>query len=49
MSEDTSCGRGKDVSLFQKGQIIGMRQAKKTSKETAETITIVLRTVQYIC
>ncbi len=27
----------KDVNLFQKGQIIGMRQAKKTSKETAET------------
>ncbi len=48
MSEDTSCGRGKDVNLFQKGQIIGMRQAKKTSKETAETTKIVLRTVQYI-
>ncbi len=44
MSEDTSCGRGKDVNLFQKGQIIGMRQAKKTSKETAETTKIVLRT-----
>ncbi len=46
MSEDTSCGYGKDVNLFQKGQIIGMHQAKKkTSKEIAETG---LRTVQRI-
>ena len=48
MSEDTSCGRGKDVSLCQKGQIIGMYQAKKTSKEMAETTKIGLRTVQRI-
>ncbi len=48
MSEDTSCGCGKDVNLFQKGQIIGMHQAKKTSKEIAETTKIGLRTVQYI-
>ncbi len=48
MSEDTSCDRGKDVNLFQKGQIIGMHQAKKTSKEIAETTKIGLRTVQHI-
>ncbi|KAK1786370.1 hypothetical protein P4O66_017607 [Electrophorus voltai] len=30
MSKDTSCGRGNDVNLFQKGQIIGMQQAEKT-------------------
>ncbi len=44
----TSCGHGKDVNLFQKGQIIVMRQAKKTSKEIAETTQIGLRTVQRI-
>jgi len=48
MSEDTSCGCGKDDNLFQKGQIIGMHQAKKTSKEIAETTMIGLRTVQRI-
>ncbi len=48
MPEDTSCGRGKYVNLFQKGQIIGMHQAKKTSKEIAETTKIGLRTVQRI-
>uniref|UniRef100_A0A8C9RQZ3 Transposase Tc1-like domain-containing protein n=1 Tax=Scleropages formosus TaxID=113540 RepID=A0A8C9RQZ3_SCLFO len=37
MSEDISCSRGKDVTLFQKGQIIGLHQAKKTTKEIAET------------
>ncbi|MEQ2182978.1 hypothetical protein GOODEAATRI_027854 [Goodea atripinnis] len=37
MSKGTSCGRGKDVSLFKKGQIIGMHQAVKTSKKIAET------------
>ncbi len=45
MSEDTSCGRGKDVNLFQKGQIIGMHQAKKAFKQIAEA-KIELRTVQ---
>ena len=45
MSEDTSCGHGKDFNLFQKGQIIGMHQAKKTSKDIAETTKIGLRTV----
>ena len=48
MSKDTSRGRGKDVSLFENGQIIGMHQAEKTSKETAETTKIGLRTVQHI-
>ncbi|KAG2461113.1 RFNG acetylglucosaminyltransferase, partial [Polypterus senegalus] len=48
MSKDASRGRGKDVSLFEKGQIIGMHQAEKTSKEIAETTKIGLRTVQRI-
>lgn len=48
MSKDTSRGRGKDVSLFEKGQIIGMHQAEKTSKEIAEAAKIGLRTVQRI-
>jgi len=48
MSKDTSRGRGKDVSLFEKGQIIGMHEAEKTSKEIAETTKIGLRTVQRI-
>ena len=48
MSEDISCGRGKDVTLFQKGQIIGLHQAKKTTKEIDETTKIGLRTVQRI-
>ncbi|KAG2469515.1 TGFA factor, partial [Polypterus senegalus] len=48
MSKDTSRGRGKDVSLFEKGQIIGMHHAEKTSKEISETTTIELRTVQRI-
>ncbi len=40
--EDTSCGYGKDVHLFQMGQIIG----KETSKEIAETTKLGLRTVR---
>ena len=48
MSKDTSRGCGKDVSLFEKGQIIGMHQAEQTSKEIAETTKIGLRTVQHI-
>ena len=48
MSSDTSRGRGKDVRVFEKGQIIGMHQAEKTSKEIAETTKIRLRTVQRI-
>ena len=46
--EDTSCGHGKDVNLFEKGQIIRMHRAKKTSEEIVETIKIGLRTVQHI-
>ena len=46
MSEGTTCDCGKDVNLFQKGQIIGMRQAKKTSQGTAETTQIGLWTAQ---
>ena len=48
MWKDTSHGRGKDVNLFEKGQIIGMHQAEKTPKEIAETTKIGLRTVQSI-
>ena len=48
MLKDTSRGHGNYVSLFEKGQIIGMHQAEKTSKEIAETTKIGLRTVQRI-
>ena len=48
MWKDTSCGRGKDVSLFKKGQTIGMQQAEKTSKEIAESTKIGWITVQRI-
>ena len=47
MSEGSSCC-GKDVNLFEKGQIIGMHQAKKRFKEIAETSKIELRTAQRI-
>ena len=40
MSKDVSCGRGKDVTLFQKGDIIGLHQAEITG--------IGIRTVQRI-
>lgn len=43
---NTSCGHGEDVTQFQKGQIIDMYQAKKTTKEIVETIQIWLRTIQ---
>ena len=33
MLEVTSSGHGKDSTLFEKDQIIGLHQAKKTSKE----------------
>ena len=29
LSEVVSCGRGKDVTVFQKGEIINLHQAKK--------------------
>ena len=40
--------RHKDVSLFEKGQITGMPQAEKTSKEIAGTTKIGLRAAQCI-
>ena len=48
MLKDTFHGCGRDVSLFEKGQVIGMHQAEQTSKEIVETIKIGLRTVQCI-
>ena len=49
MSKDTSRGRGENVSLFERGQIIGMHQAEKTSAlQIAETTKIGLRTVQRV-
>ena len=48
MSEDISCGPGKVVTLFQKGQIIVLHQEKKTTKDVDETAKIGLRTVQHI-
>ena len=48
MLKDTSQGCGKDVSLFEKSQVIGTHQAEKASKEIAETIKIGLRTVLHI-
>ena len=48
MSEDTSCDLGKSVTLFQKGQIIGLHQAKKTTQEITETNKIGFRTLQGI-
>ena len=48
MSNDTSHGHGKDVSLFERGQITAILQAEKTSKEIAETTKNGLRTVQCI-
>ena len=48
MLKDRSRGCGKDGSLFAKGQIIGMHQAEKTSKEISETTKIGLRAVQRI-
>lgn len=42
--EDISCGCGKDVTLFQVGQIIARDQAKKTSLKDFETTKIGLRT-----
>ena len=47
MSEDISCGPEKDVTLFQKGEIIGLHQAKKTTEQIDETTKTGLRTVHY--
>lgn len=38
--EDLSCGYEKDVNRFQKGIIIGLHQANKTTKDMAETTKI---------
>ena len=35
MSEDVSRGNGKDVTLFQKGQIIGLHEEHKPTKGIA--------------
>lgn len=45
MQEYISCGY---VTVFQKSEILGLHQAKKTSKEFAETTKIKFRTVQRI-
>lgn len=45
MAADISCGHRKDITLFQKGQIIGLHQAKKTSQEIADTTKLELRIV----
>jgi len=44
MSQDTSCGGGKDGALSQKDPIIGLHQANKTTKE--ETANYGLRTAR---
>ena len=44
MSEDI-CGRGKHVNQFQKGQMIGLHQERKITKEIAETTKTGLRIV----
>jgi len=46
MSEDTSCGRGKDVNLFSNYWHASNKDGRK--KEIAETTKIGLRTVQRI-
>lgn len=48
MLEDISYGRGKNVTLFRNGQIIGLHQAKKRTKDIPETTKIGFRTVQFI-
>jgi len=44
---DTTCGHRKDVTLFQKGQMIGLREANETT-EIVKTTTIGLKTAQRI-
>lgn len=45
--EETSYGFGKDVFPFQKGQIIDQHQAKKSTKETADSTKTGLRLTDY--
>ena len=47
MLEDTSRGGGKHITLFQRGQIISLHEANKTTKEQ-NLQRIELRTVQSI-
>ena len=46
--KNTSCGCGKDVSLFKKGQIHWHVSSRENIKGDAETTQTGLRTVQYI-
>lgn len=48
MSNDTFHGHGKEVSLYEKGQIMGMHQAGRVSKEIRKTTKIGLRTVHVL-
>lgn len=48
MSDNVSSGHGAGGSVFHKGQIIGLHQAKKTTKEIEEITGTVLRNVQCI-
>lgn len=48
VSEDISSGPGKDASSFQKGQVTRLHQAKNTTKKTAETSKIRLRSAKGI-
>ncbi|GBM75392.1 hypothetical protein AVEN_225469-1 [Araneus ventricosus] len=48
MSGVVQSDRWKDVSDFKKGQIIGLRQSKKTTKEVSEITGNVLRSDQRI-
>lgn len=48
MDMNVSRDRGKDTSMFQRGRVIGLHEAKKTTKEISETTGINLRTVQRI-
>ena len=48
MLEDICCGPGEDVTLFQKGPILGLHQAKKSTTKIAETTRIRLKSVQGI-
>jgi len=45
MSEDASCGWRKQLPLFHKGRIIGLHQADKTTKDTAETAKVGLKAI----
>lgn len=48
MSEKASCGLGDVVTEFQKNQIIGLHQIKKTTVEIVKMTGSRLRTVQGI-